>query len=229
MKGTSITLILLVLCMACTSCGGSGGGSSPTNIPPVLKNLGLDIEPFNSTTGMAGAFNFTEADAIDAAIFTVFGDLLNGTTLNPTFEYKPDATSNVISMTGGTVSAVEFDDEHNDYAVTVIPVDSKGWIISYDHVLDLDVSEGNSISAGDIIGTVGGWYEGIGRTEIQVIVEDTGLSYCPFLVFDESLKSEYEGKIIQLMNDWEEYLGDPNIFDEDLMIYPGCYNETLEG
>jgi hypothetical protein len=178
---------------------------------------------------MAGAFDFPLAAAIDAKVFTVFGGLLNGTTLNPTFEYKPAEGSSVMSMTGGVVSGVGFDEDHQDYSIIVVPEGAPDWIVNYDHVLNPSVDEGDVVVAGDAIGSVGNWYGGVGRTEIQVINQDDGLSYCPFLVFDEDLSAEYQDKVTVLMSDWEEYTGDPDLYDESAMIYPGCYAETISG
>jgi hypothetical protein len=132
-------------------------------------------------------------------------------------------------MTGGVVFSVGYDEDQADFSVTIIPTGASNWLINYDHVLSVSVSEGDSVAIGDSIGDVGNWFGGVGRTEIQVINQTNNLSYCPFLVFDADLSAEYQNKITQLMNDWEDYEGDPDIYDQDSMIYPGCLAETISG
>ena len=228
MKIVRYSLLFLLLVFAGCSGSSSGGGSVDTGTP-TIKNLALNMEPYDSETGLAGDFDFPTAKLREALIFTVFGDVLSGTTLNPTFEYKAKEGSSVTSISDGTVVSIGYDSDNSDYSVGVTPTDASSWLISYDHVLDVAVAEGAAVSSGDVIGKIGTWYGGIGRTEIQIFKESNGLSYCPFTYFDSSLTDEYQNKILQLMNDWEDYMDDDTIFDEDSMVLPGCLSETIQG
>ncbi|MGQ4876756.1 MAG: hypothetical protein ACP6IY_22035, partial [Promethearchaeia archaeon] len=66
-----------------------------------------------------------------------------------------------------------------------------------------------------------------GRTEIQVYLEITNTNYAPFLLFDPSLREEYEQKVWNLMSDWENFKNDTTIYDQEAMIYAGCLYTTL--
>ncbi len=228
-----LSCLFLAFIVGCGSSGASETNEAADTTPPILKNLSVDIEAYNSETGLAGDFNFASAKLIDANIFTSFGSVITGTTLNPTFEYKPVEGSNMVAISAGIVDSIGYDSENDDYAISVKPSSLSIWLISYDHVKNVQVSEAETISAGDAIGQVGTWYGGLGRTEIQVINQNNGLSYCPFSVFDSTLTGGYQNKITQLMQDLEEYLeeymDDISIFDEDAMIYPGCLTETIQG
>jgi len=228
-------LIFTISIFAIASCGGgssdSGGGGDggTTSLNPVLKNLSANIAAYDSSTGLAGDFDFAAAKAIDAKIFTAFGAALTETTTNPTFEYKIKEGSQITSMVDGEVSSIAYKSEHGDYSIAITPTDAPDWSVVHDHVLDVAVTKGQAVSAGDVLGSVGTWYGGLGRTEIQVINLTDGMSYCPFSVFDSSISQTYQGKVEQLMNDWENYVEDDNIYDQANMLYPGCVSEKIQG
>ncbi len=63
--------------------------------------------------------------------------------------------------------------------------------------------------------------------EIMVNNNSKKLSYCSFCFFNEEKIEEYQQKIVQLMNDWEEFKGDTAIYDEASYVMPGCRFESL--
>jgi len=68
-----------------------------------------------------------------------------------------------------------------DRAITLVPSDASVWSVIYDHVSNVRVSIGQTVSAGAQLGTVGVLNNGRGRTELQVNRFDPAptLSYCP--------------------------------------------------
>lgn len=63
----------------------------------------------------------------------------------------------------------------------VVPSDTSVFDIAYDHVNNVQVSVGQSIVAGQQIGTVGTLNNGRGRTELQINRTENGttLAQCP--------------------------------------------------
>ena len=104
------------------------------------------------------------------------------------------------------------------------PIGSK-WIIGHEHLVNLEVKDGDIVKAGDILGeaaprTFPG--EDFGFTELSVWTGGaTILKYCPFEFLDESLKPVYEGKINQLAKDWEEFIG-KDVYKQEDWVAPGC-------
>jgi len=183
---------------------------------------------------MAGAFNFT--DELGSTIFLEFGKVILGEgglpkTL-PTFEYYVNKSAQVIAICDGVVQSVNFQPDRGDYEINFVPktgsIRESAWMINQDHILGVNVHAGDHISAGQVLGTAGEcWVAGIGRTEIMIYNRDTGKAFAPFALFDPSSITEYEAKVTTLMSDWETFKGDSSIFDEDKMVYPGCYNVSL--
>lgn len=203
--------------------------SNTTTPDPVLKNLIIDIEPYNSGTGMAGGFNFTDSYN-EEKVFLEFGaevdDGAGGTKILPTFEYRTDPDAQVYSPVKGEITMLDFQDDTQDYELSIgqSSFDTVGvWI---DHVKNIQVAEGDSVKAGDLLGTAGNWSATVGRVELM-LTNTVGYP-CPFNYFDEDLKTEYENKITQLMNDWETFKYDDTIYDEDSMTYAaGCPYDFL--
>jgi len=52
------------------------------------------------------------------------------------------------------------------------------------------------------------------RLELQVITMNPGMSVCPFFYFDSTLRGIYEQKVLQLISDWEQFKGDPSVYNE---------------
>ncbi len=108
-----------------------------------------------------------------------FGADLTPTQKNPAFEYVVNSADvNVVASCGGVVEKVALNDVFADYEVWVKVSANSAWKLIYDHVKNVSVSEGQSITAGTVLGKVG---EG-NRTELQINKRDGSneLSYCPF-------------------------------------------------
>lgn len=107
-----------------------------------------------------------------------FGEVLSSMVKSPAIEYIMDvADAPVSASASGTVVAVVKNEGYSDYEIRIKPSKNSAWTLIYDHVLDPQISVGQSLSAGDLLGTAG---EG-NRTELQINKNNKGseTSYCP--------------------------------------------------
>ena len=200
---------------------------NPELTKPILKNLGVDFGPFDNKTMRAGAFIFNESED---KVFLEFGAKApgtNGTKILPTFEYLVAKNCNVYAICDGYIDSVKYQSDTQDYEIVIKTSPLSPWLVVQDHVLNLTISVGQKIVAGTILGKPGTGIGQLGRTEIQVYLETTNTNYAPFLLFDPSLREEYEQNVWNLMSDWENFKNDTTIYDQEAMIYAGCLYTTL--
>jgi hypothetical protein len=151
------SVLLLFTTLLITSC--CNKDKPPDETPPVLSMTPVDIATVTS--------------------IIAFGADLTLSQKNPAFEYYVNSSDvQVRSVCQGEVENIMVNDNFPDYEVWVKLSANSVWRIIYDHVLKLEVSVGDAVSAGDILGTVGD----MNRTELQInkIGENSELSYCPF-------------------------------------------------
>jgi hypothetical protein len=152
--------------------GGCGCGGGDDDEPLVLSVTPVDmVGPLDAMTQTYGDVRF------DDPVVVPFGADLGGGDLSPAFEYVTVLDAPVRAATHGVVEAVEFDAGPMDWEIRI----SQGsrWLLVYDHVLDVTVSVGDEVEAGDVLGVAGTWSMTAGRTELQVNDEDAGVSRCP--------------------------------------------------
>lgn len=140
------------------ACGGtstspSGGGPTPTpaatNPPvPVLSVPAVDLAALND--------------------FLPFGYVSSGH-VNPAYELRTSGESVPVRAAGpGTVVAIRDNPVEGDLEIEVSPPNAAGYALIYDHVLALEVATGQTVAAGQVLGRVGRFIPGVGRTELQV-------------------------------------------------------------
>lgn len=201
-----------------------------TNKGPVLKNLGVSFESWNRNTNRAGAFLFKSSEN---KLFLEYGAEVpsseGGTKILPTFEYRTSPDADVLSAIDGVVTKVDYQSNTQDYEILIQPEENSQWTLGQDHINNPRVTKGNRVKAGDILGKVGSFGEGLGRTEIMLWKSSSTRpeTHCPLKYFDPQLLSQYKQKIQQHMKDWEEFKGNSNIYNENNHILPGCIYETL--
>jgi hypothetical protein len=228
MKSSPLKVIPIIAVMLLASCssGSSGGGGGGTGIAPVLENLVVAFAAYDSQTGRAGDFVFVTARN---KVFDEFGAVVEGAegepVVLPTFEYKVAPDAQLLSPMAGIISQVDYQEETSDYSVVIIPESDSEWFVNIDHVIQVAVAVGESVTAGQLLGKPGVWDDTLGRTELMVVKNQT--YYCPFNLFAPALKSAYEAKVTQLMNEWETFKGDDTIYDQAAMVVPGCNESTL--
>jgi len=195
---------------------------------PVLQNLMVDFGKFDSDTNTSGDFIFLQGDE---KVFLEFGaeveDGEGGTKILPTFEYRVDEDADVVSPCDGWITHEELQEDSDDYDVWIKTNALSIYTVSIDHLTEIVVSEGQYVQAGDLLGKPGNWQGELGRVEIDIFSGE-GTHHAPFAFFDPELKEDYEDQVWQIMEDWEDFKNDEDLYDEVEMIYAGCLYETLE-
>lgn len=156
-------IIVWGLMVLAVGCGGSGsGGSSPTS-PTSPTNPGTS-GPNTTAPQLTAAFVSPDA----ALAFYVFGAALPSGIQNPTWEIETASQSApVFAVMTGKVMAIT-PTSQGDMAVTFMTSDDSIYVLVHDHVNDVRVSVGQTVTAGTQIGIVGRLGNGRGRTELQL-------------------------------------------------------------
>lgn len=200
-----------------------------------IKNIGLNIDYYNTATNRAGDFLFTKAKLQFDRVFMPYGFVIpaNSTSSgkdksNPQPTFVVPLGTKVLSLVDGVV----FDTPKvwsGDYSVHVSANGQENNLIyETEHVINPLVKKGDKVKAGQVIAEVSDFDKnlptGYGTVEIGVL--DGGKSsgpehLCPFLYLDPSVKQQILTKLQDLMKNWETYIGDNNLYDESLSN-PGC-------
>ena len=139
---------------------------------------------------------------------------------------KLDIDADVVSPVNATVFRLIEQVDTQDYEIHLVPVDINDVWLSIDHVKNPVVLENDQVTAGQVLGKPGTWDSYAGRVEIQIILTQEGKSVCPFLFFDPATRAEHENKVNQLIDDWETYKGNSEIYSEEEFPFTGCRNAT---
>ena len=138
-----------------TLAGCGGAGTSPTTptadaAAPVLSVPIVDLTLLND--------------------FRPFGFSVVAARLNPTYDlYTTGDTTSVLSAGPGTVVNILANQAPDtDSEIHIRPSGAPDYLIIYDHIVLLEVGLGQSVTAGQVIGRIGPWVPGAGRTELQV-------------------------------------------------------------
>ncbi len=161
--------------------------------------------------------------------FYIFGDSLPGNRLNPNFEYSSvRADAKVVSAIEGVVTHINQQNENgqSDYEVFVQPKEGSKWMIGYDHLINVAVSEGDKVKVGSILGNPGVQNNGLSRFEIQINDETAGLHYCPTELLHESVRDKISAYLTSMMQSWESKTG-LELYDTNAQSPVGCTKTTL--
>ncbi|WP_299246910.1 hypothetical protein [uncultured Aquimarina sp.] len=124
------------------------------------------------------SFTITPIAIDQVSSFIAFGESLTPAQQNPAIEYFTSQSNiQLLSVSDGIVEDIRMNANIEDFEIWIKPNDNSSWLIIYDHVLDLNISLGDQVSAGQILGNIG-----IGnRTELQVnrINDSNDVAYCP--------------------------------------------------
>jgi hypothetical protein len=101
-------------------------------------------------------------------------------------------------------------------------------MVILDHVRNVTVEEGDSVTAGQVLGIPGAWAAIAGQYELQVNDDVHDTYACPMTFLAPEVAAATAASLEQLMSDWETFKGDPTLFDEASMAVPGCLVDTLE-
>ncbi|MBR9690758.1 M23 family metallopeptidase [Candidatus Woesearchaeota archaeon] len=197
------------------------------NGPPTIYSLGIDMDDVKLND-----FHWTDK------IFHEYGDSYTQGGMSPHPEFYLPVGSKVYAVSNGTVDSVPklYSD---DYSVLV---DNNEWTINYEHVLNPQVGAGDVVKVGDVIGEVSPLTapdDSFGKWGLMIFRSGAShadiLSVCPYGLLDDSVKEEEFDKIRKIVSEYEAFMDDESIHDEDRWVVPGCYfynfteKEAMEG
>ncbi len=194
----------------------------------VLKNLGIDT--LDNVLIDSNALREYSSKGLKG--FYVFGDKLGGkedTRLNPNFEYsslKPG--TKVVAAIDGVVAFIKEQTDSGDKEVFIQPKDGSAWTVGYDHLANVTVQKGASVSAGDIIGEPAIQGNGSPRFEIQINRDEDGQTthYCPVPLLDDSVESKFISELTQMLEQWEK-TSNLDLYDIATQKPVGCILPTM--
>lgn len=195
---------------------------------PELENLGVDILGGTLVTDQA----VREFSSMGLKGFYVFGDKLGGksdTRLNPNFEFaavKPDSA--IIAAVSGKVVNIKEQTGSGDAEIFIQPFDGSEWTIAYDHIVNVKVTKGSSVKAGDVLGNAAVQGNGLNRFEIQVNRDQDGQTthYCPAGLLKSSVKQSLASELKTLQERWEQQTG-LELYDSAAQDPVGCLKTTM--
>lgn len=246
--GLAVLVSLLVLIGIAFALKKKGSGDKPPTLSEVIKpkksdalpaiyGIGINIEPYNPATGKAGDIVFKDLGVYyDSMIFQHYGYRMkpNENLPNPGFNVHPEYFmphgSKVYAVSDGVVSDVPTL-YSSDYSILVTPDDAPSWTLNYEHIVKPTVKKGDRVKTGQMIAEVAPLPEhtpGYGKWALMIFKPaGNGIqSICPYALFHESVKAEMQGKLTQLVKDWETFTG-RNIYDEEKWFAPGCTYEKM--
>ncbi len=148
--------------------------SSCRVLQTILLSLGATLAACQGTTttpnnnAAAPILSVPIVDLASLNDFLPFGVSSSAGRLNPTYELR--TTSDTVSVRAagpGTVINILANPEA-DSEIHIRPTGAADYLIIYDHVVSLRIAVGQSVAAGQVLGRIGRWVPGIGRTELQV-------------------------------------------------------------
>ena len=204
---------------------------------PVVQNIGVIIDYYDSKTNKAGDFVFTKftypwGEIFNNKIFFDYGESegeKNGTIeRNPQLVYNVPLGTKVHAIGSGIVTAIS-PVYSGDVTIFIIHPESPSWIYEHEHVINPTVNVGDYVEAGQVIAEVSNYSEWQRKMNYGVV--DIGLfrptreypaHHCPPLYFNESHKADTLAKINALYRSWEAYEKNSSIYDEHNYPVAGC-------
>jgi hypothetical protein len=141
----------------------------------------LSVPPVDLSK-VTGFFSFGEEGISGEAV-----GLIGYFFADPTVQVRASAPAVVIEITGESATA---------YTISTSPSDNSIWRVEYSGVIDLTVSEGDSVEAGDLLGVVAPPIWGpVPWTHLILKQTDTdgdGLAYCPLNYATQSFIDQHD-------------------------------------
>lgn len=132
-----------------------------------------------------------------------------------------------MAITEGEIVRMVYQDDTDGYEIGARSPQDPEFYVGCDHIRSPTVGMGDKLVSGRVLGKPGTWDATYGRFEIMINNDVTGLSYCPFVSYDPALLVEYQQRVSQLIQDWEIYKSNTNIYDEANHVCPGCRCESM--
>src|SRR5688500_15300766 len=122
--------------------------------------------------------------------FIPFGETLGPTSINPAYEIiLTDTTEQVVASCNGKVNWVRLNDNTPDYEMEIVTNSNSVYRIYYDHIENPQVTPGQTIETGDVLGTIGTG----GRTELQVNDTRINKAICPSQFGSSTFNNAFNG------------------------------------
>lgn len=189
--------------------------------PPVLFNVGVELDAYDPLTGTAGALVL---DTGLSSIFSEFGPEI------PSFDwsYVLSTGAEVVSPLSGTVSSLAFDDTDQTYTIRIRPKSDSVWSVIISHVALPIVADDDPVAAGDPLGVAGPGAP-LGYSQLTLRIDDTKKdnSWCPLALFDQATLLTVSSNLGAALAQFEALKSDPNIYDESAWALPGCTADTV--
>jgi murein DD-endopeptidase MepM/ murein hydrolase activator NlpD len=183
-----------------------------------LSNLGgVSFAGHNTSTGMAGDISmsktYLDAGAGRTVPVFLFGQPLPGrdhVQLNPNLEFGGmTAAINVVAAIDGVVGFVRQQSDSNDYEVFLMPKENSIWTIGYDHLTDVTVKQGDTVTVGQVLGKAARENNGMYRYELQINKDVAGVTtfHCPMDLLRDDVKATQNAAIEQFIREWNTFYG----------------------
>ena len=193
-----------VLCLA--ACGGDD--FDPDEPPPVLTVTPVD---------MAGAYNagqMRQGDVrFEGPVLLPFGTALPSGP-SPAIEYIAVPDAPVRACSPGRIMQILTNEGQGDFEVHIQPHENSRWLLIYDHVLAVSVTEGQDVAAGAPLGTAGNWSATGRRTELQINDLANSVSVCPLSLGDAAFRDAHEALRQTIVAEGFGPLDDVCLFDQ---------------
>lgn len=202
--------------------------SSEKDKRPVLNGLGINIpEDFILSKDVL----FDDGNIKNEKVLLEFGEFEHNTDnpdKNIEYWYFLKPKTKVRAITEGIVSLF-FIKHTQDWGVNIHPKNSE-YIVSFEHLINLEVEEGDIVKPGDIIGEAVPWSVSnkVSFTELSVWTGGRNIfKYCPFDFLSEELQPVYEQKINRLASDWENFIR-KDVYQQENWVSPGCLIDKIQ-
>jgi biotin carboxyl carrier protein len=203
-----------------------------------IKNIGVNLDYYNPTTGRAGDFEFFKIKPPYDRLLTDFGHIIPAKDtaekidkVNPHPSLILPLGTKVRALIDGMVVDVP-KLYSNDYSIQMSKDGTKNDLVfELEHVKNVLVKAGDRVTAGQLVAEVTDFgnhnYPGYGSMDIAVLTtkkDGQPQHLCPFLYLDDSIKEEIFKKIRAFYTAWEQYVGNDKLYNENAYKVPGCIN-----
>jgi len=163
---------LIVIALSVTSC--SDEEDPITAQPPVFSETPVDID-YNPDDSSYGDIVFT------LPVLTPFGISLGNERYSKGFEYFTVPGAPVRAVTDGIVDTIIYNEIEGDYRIEVISSPGAQYLVTYNHVNDVEVLPISRVTPGDTLGEAGNWNNDMRRFLLMVSLGERGNErfYCP--------------------------------------------------
>lgn len=232
---------------ASESSGSNGGGTfngDSSTIPVIIKNWSIAIAPFDPATGKAGVMQIAgvvppqlpnpEDTLMFRFIASSYGNVVRGEK-DPQMAFVAPLGTKVLAMIDGTVCDLPLL-YSNDYSVRVAPPGVPCYpapnygadiLFEHEHLIDPLVKVGDTVTAGQEIGSVATWQTpwtelGFGVTEIGVFfsVPPNPMHACLTSYIDPSVKEQMTAALVSIQEAWTKERNDDTLYPAE--VTPGC-------